>query len=109
MAEDKQRLHAIIHGLVQGVSFRYYTTHKANELQLTGWVRNRPDETVEVLAEGSRDKLDVLYTWLHHGPPAARVEKVEATWGEATGEFVGFGTRYWHGREHDDGKDDVQW
>jgi acylphosphatase len=85
-----QRLHAIVHGRVQGVNFRYYTVRKASELGLTGWVRNRWGGTVESVAEGSRSSLDQFVGWLHYGPPTARVDRVDLTWGEATGEFSGF-------------------
>jgi acylphosphatase len=110
MSNTNQRLHAIVYGMVQGVSFRYYTTRKANELAITGWVMNRRDgRSVEVMAEGERDKLDQLHEWLHEGSPDAQVERVEAEWETATGEFTAFRTRYWHGRNQDDGQDDSLW
>ncbi len=79
---------------MQGVNFRYYTLHKANELGLTGWVRNRWDGTVETLAEGPRAKLDQFVGWLNHGPSSARVDRVDVTWEEATGEFSDFHVKY---------------
>lgn len=88
------RLHAIVHGIVQGVNFRYYTTRRAAELGLSGWVRNRADGTVEVVAEGPKPHLEALLAWLHVGPSSAYVERVEAEWGPATGEFAGFRVRY---------------
>ncbi len=94
MGEAQQRLHAIISGRVQGVSFRHYTTLKANELGITGWVMNRQDGRVEVSAEGSRETLQALLDFLHEGSPHARVETVEAQWLEASGEFSDFGARY---------------
>jgi acylphosphatase len=72
-------LHAIVHGHVQGVNFRHYTAREAVRLSLRGWVRNRPDGTVEVEAAGEPASLDALLNWLQKGPPAARVERVEAT------------------------------
>lgn len=91
MPDDNQRLHAIIEGRVQGVSFRYYTTRYAHELDaVTGWVRNLPDGTVEVVAEGRRDQLDKLLSFLHHGPPGAQVRAVKATWGAAAGDYDDF-------------------
>src|SRR5215207_599263 len=92
---DTERLHAIVQGIVQGVSFRHYTTQKARELKLTGWVMNRRDETVEVVAEGSRESLEALHSWLHEGSPEAVVDRVDATWQTATGEFTGFRTTYY--------------
>ena len=61
------RLHASVRGLVQGVSFRYYTLHRARELGLRGYVRNLWDGSVEVVAEGPRQSLEQLLTWLHQG------------------------------------------
>lgn len=92
---EKKRLRALVHGRVQGVSFRHYTTVEARELGLTGWVANREDRSVEVVAEGERDKLETLLRWLHRGPAAARVERVEAYWSDATGEFVRFQVEYY--------------
>ena len=83
-------LHAIVHGRVQGVNFRYYTLLQAQALQLTGWVRNRPDGTVEVTAEGPRAALDDLLDYLRHGPSHAHVDRVDAEWRKPTGKFVEF-------------------
>lgn len=94
MDEEQARLHAIISGRVQGVSFRDYTTRKANELDVVGWVMNRRDGRVEVTAEGSRDALTALLDFLHEGPPAARVESVEEQWFAARDEFSKFEIRF---------------
>jgi acylphosphatase len=88
------RLHAIVHGRVQGVSFRYYTVQVANRLGLTGWVANRWNDTVETVAEGPRDKLSEILTFLHRGPPSAWVERVEIDWQAPTGEFKDFKVRF---------------
>ncbi|MCS7056031.1 MAG: acylphosphatase [Thermoflexales bacterium] len=88
--EDQARLHAIVRGVVQGVNFRYTTRREAQRLSLVGWVRNRPDGTVEVTAEGPRPQLEQLLDFLHRGPPMARVTAVEATWQPAGGEFTTF-------------------
>ena len=88
------RLHAVVSGIVQGVNFRYYTEHRAESLGLTGWVANRWDGTVEVVAEGPRADLQVLLDWLGHGPPSASVTGVEADWEQATGEYTDFRVRY---------------
>ena len=94
MANKIQQLHAIVSGRVRGVNFRYYTEHKANNLNLTGWVRKLPDGTVEVLAEGQRDELESLLEYLHKGSPAAQVETVDAEWKDATGTYADFRTTY---------------
>ncbi len=88
------RLHAIIHGRVQGVSFRYYTRRRAGELGLKGYVRNLWDGTVEVVAEGPRPAVDRLLAFLHKGPPAAFVTQVDVRWAAPTGEFSSFEVRY---------------
>lgn len=90
MSTELQQLHAIVSGRVQGVNFRSATQRAAQRLGLAGWVRNRPDGTVEVLAEGPRPALDQLAAFLHHGPPAAAVTQVAATWRAAAGTLHGF-------------------
>lgn len=93
MAGEFGRFYAVVSGRVQGVSFRYYTLQTARQAGVTGWVRNRPDGKVEVTAEGQKDQLEVLLRFLHQGPPAARVERVEVTWQEAVHEFEQFTVR----------------
>jgi acylphosphatase len=88
------RLHAVVQGRVQGVSFRYYTQKRANELNLSGYVRNRWDGTVEVVAEGPHAELEELLSFLHTGPRAAFVTGVDIQWKSADGSFDGFGVRY---------------
>lgn len=85
-----QHLHLTIHGRVQGVCFRATATEEARRLQLTGWVRNLPAGTVELVAEGPRPQLARLLAWCRHGPPPAQVTHVEETWETATGEFSQF-------------------
>ncbi len=92
--EERVRLHAIVHGIVQGVNFRYYTRMRAQALGLSGWVANRADGTVEVVAEGPRPAVESLLDFLREGPPAARVDYVETRWERPTGEFRGFHIRY---------------
>jgi acylphosphatase len=89
-----QQLHAIVHGRVQGVSFRYYTLEAAQRQGVAGWVRNLPDGTVEVTAEGTRQQLDSLLAFLHQGPPGARVTQVDVEWRRATGQFRDFRVTY---------------
>ena len=61
---------------------------------MTGYVRNQRDGSVEVVAEGERDKLERLLELLKQGPPAASVQDVEVSWGEPGGKYQGFGVRY---------------
>ena len=66
-----------VEGKVQGVGFRAHTQVKAQQLQLTGWVKNLPDGRVEVLAYGQPEQLEKLAEWLNMGPPQAHVVKLE--------------------------------
>lgn len=84
------RAHLIIEGRVQGVWFRDSTRKEAIRLGLSGWVTNCLDGSVEVVAEGPRDKVKTLTEWCHHGPPAARVAKVQEIKEDFTGEFQSF-------------------
>ena len=93
-SEKPVRLQACVFGRVQGVNFRYYTQREANALGLTGWVANRFDGSLEVVAEGKKAALQRLLSFLHHGPPSARVDRVASEWGEATGEYRRFRVRY---------------
>ncbi len=68
---------AVIHGRVQGVGFRYTAVSKALSLGLTGWVRNLGDGTVETHFEGESAKAKEFLRWLGHGPPGARVLRVD--------------------------------
>jgi acylphosphatase len=91
---DLASLQAVVRGRVHGVFFRASVQTRAEDLRLTGYVRNRPDGTVEVRAEGERQKLEKLVEYLKVGPPAARVEEVVVTWAEYTGAFSRFSVRY---------------
>jgi acylphosphatase len=88
------RLHAVVRGRVQGVSFRYYTLMAAQQLELTGWVANRWDGAVETVAEGPREALDEFLAFLNQGPPSAMVQRVDPEWQNPTGEFRSFLVRY---------------
>jgi acylphosphatase len=66
-----------IRGRVQGVGFRYFTEASAGREGLDGWVRNLPDGGVEVAAEGDAESVDRFERAIRHGPPGARVERVE--------------------------------
>lgn len=87
---NPERLTATITGLVQGVGFRYTTAEVASQLGLTGRVRNQPDGSVYVVAEGPRPALERLLAFLHHGPPHAAVTEVQATWETAHNTWPNF-------------------
>jgi len=86
-------LHATVQGRVQGVFFRSSVEERALQLGLTGYVRNRPGNMVEVTAEGEKPNLEKLVEFLKVGPPAASVKDVGTTWGEFTGSFASFRIR----------------
>jgi acylphosphatase len=87
---DNIRAHLIIEGRVQGVWFRDSTRNEATRLNLTGWVKNRFDGSVELVAEGSREEVKKLIEWCHHGPPGARVTMVHEIKEDYVGEFDSF-------------------
>ncbi|MFE4105304.1 acylphosphatase [Almyronema epifaneia] len=89
-----QRMELIVHGVVQGVGFRYHTRQRALQLGLTGYVKNLPAGTVEIVAEGEASALQALLSWAKQGPPAADVTHVEATKQTATQKFDSFAIAY---------------
>jgi acylphosphatase len=94
MTEHKLvRLHATVEGRVQGVGFRYFTQERAVFLGLSGWVRNRWNGTVEVIAEGPQSDVEILLKAIQRGPHAGTTQNVKSDWQEATGEFTGFRIR----------------
>jgi acylphosphatase len=70
--------HLVIHGRVQGVGYRDSAVQAAFMLNISGWVRNRSDGTVEAHAQGAPDAVDRFVDWCKEGPPLARVSKVDA-------------------------------
>ena len=71
------RRRVVIHGRVQGVFFRGSTADRARAVGVRGWVRNRPDGTVEAVFEGSAAQVEEMVRYCREGPPWARVERVE--------------------------------
>lgn len=67
-----------ITGKVQGVFFRQGTREKAISLGITGFVQNKPDRSVFIMATGNREQLEALLTWCHEGPPRAHVTSVRS-------------------------------
>ncbi len=81
-----KRAHVKIYGKVQGVWFRAHTKEMADKLGIKGWVRNVPDGSVEAVFEGDDEAVEEIIKWCHHGPPLARVDKVEVSYEEPKGE-----------------------
>ncbi|MDP2767992.1 MAG: acylphosphatase [Candidatus Methanoperedens sp.] len=87
------RVHVFISGKVQGVFFRSSTKDKAEELNLTGWVRNLDDGRVEAVFEGDEENVEKMAQWCRRGPEYARVEEVEVISEQYKGEFNSFTLR----------------
>jgi len=78
----------IVYGRVQGVYFRASLCREAAQRNVTGWVRNRRDGSLEAMLQGETDAVEQLIDWARHGPPGARVERIEIADGD--GEFGEF-------------------
>lgn len=85
-----KQLNLTVHGRVQGVYFRASTQREARRLGVSGWVRNRPEGSVEILAEGEEVAIRELFGWAQKGPSAARVDHVDTRWRSFTGQFSDF-------------------
>ena len=85
-----KQLQLFVRGRVQGVYFRASTQREARRLGLSGWVRNRSDGSVEILAEGEETAIRELYGWAQKGPSAARVERVDTRWRGFSGDYPDF-------------------
>jgi acylphosphatase len=71
------RRHVVVSGRVQGVLFRHTCAQQARAVGVTGWVENRVDGRVEAVFEGSREAVERVVAWCHHGPPRAVVTAVD--------------------------------
>ncbi len=91
--EDQVRVHLTIEVQVQGVFFRTSTLQEAKRLSVKGWVRNCPDGSVEVVAEGSRKKIVEMIQWCHQGPARAQVRNVQLQWEDHKESFKNFSIR----------------
>jgi acylphosphatase len=91
---DAMSVQAVISGRVQGVFFRSFVAGRAQELGLSGCVRNLPGGEVEVIAEGDKEQLTKLVGYLKTGPPGAVVKKAAVTWSDFSGRYSGFSVRY---------------
>jgi len=91
---SQRRIRLVVTGVVQGVGFRYFVLRAARERRLRGFVANRRDGSVEVVAEGPRWELEHLARDVARGPGYGHVDAVETEWSEPTGEFADFGVRF---------------
>jgi acylphosphatase len=89
-----ERIHLIISGDVIGVGFRAWVLRQARSKRLTGWVKNRDDNCVEIIAEGLKTMLQEFIIDCQKGPEVANVDNVMITWDTASGEFDNFSVVY---------------
>lgn len=86
----KIQVHVVISGRVQGVWYRANTKQKADELGLSGWVRNTAKGTVEAVFEGEETIVNEMIAWCWKGPPLAKVTRVEIKQKRRGGQFTEF-------------------
>ncbi|MBI2142378.1 acylphosphatase [Candidatus Woesearchaeota archaeon] len=89
-----KRAHIIVSGKVQGVFYRDFVRKEADKFGISGFVRNLQDGTVEIVAEGEEDKLNIFMRECKRGSLLAFVKNAEINYEEPTGEFEGFGIRF---------------
>lgn len=87
---EKVRANITVSGIVQMVGFRYHTFSQATGLNINGWVRNKADGSVEIMAEGRKEDVEELIQWCHKGPPSAAVKKVNCSWLDYKGDQKDF-------------------
>ncbi len=92
-APELARVEAVVHGRVQGVSYRAFAAEEARMRGIIGWVKNEPGGTVRLVAEGPRPLLERLLDALHVGPPLARVQRIDETWTPPEDRHSGFEIR----------------
>jgi len=90
---EKVRIHLFVSGRVQGISFRWRTRHKAQQIKVLGWVKNLPDGRVEMILEGERERIEELIEWVRKEPFLVKVDNLEKKWEEYQGEFSDFEIR----------------
>jgi acylphosphatase len=84
------RARVVIGGRVQGVAYRFETQYAAERIGVNGWVRNRPDGTVQALFEGERARVEEMIAWCRRGPALARVTAVDVSWEDYCGDLSDF-------------------
>lgn len=88
------RMNAVVKGYVQGVGYRFFAIRKAKEYNITGWVKNLDDGSVQVVAEGERSIIEEFIKDLKIGPHSASVSDIDIRWEKYTGEFKDFEVRF---------------
>lgn len=93
-SKEIKRFHAIIHGSVQGVGYRFFAEREALKLNVRGFVRNLPDSTVEVVAEGESEAILQFLEKLRKGPTLGYVSKVKVQWEPPQSNFTTFEIKF---------------
>jgi acylphosphatase len=70
----------LVKGHVQGVGYRFSAKRQADRLNIFGYAKNMPDNSVEILAQGEKHDIDQFIEWCREGPPVANVEKTDVAW-----------------------------
>lgn len=83
--KSQTRAHTFVSGIVQGVGYRFATLDAANQLGVSGWVRNLPDDRVEAVFEGTKAAVEEMIHWCYEGPPGAVVKNVAVEYEEPEG------------------------
>ncbi len=91
---DIVHVNALVHGRVQGVYYRAFSSRLAKSLSLKGYVRNTRAGDVEIEVEGVREKVEELLRQLKTGPTDAIIEKIDLKWSDPTGKYTSFDVRY---------------
>jgi len=89
-----KRVHLVISGDVVGVGYRAWALRQAQDLRLSGWIKNRDNKTVELVAEGEKQALEKFIDFCKKGPDLAWVEHIEVKWLPVSGEFMDFAVVY---------------
>lgn len=91
---NRETVHVIVNGRVQGVGFRWFTLQQAQRLGVTGYVTNKSDGSVEAILQGPQAKLNVLLDILAEGPPVSSVTKIDKTVLPEADEYQEFSITY---------------
>lgn len=94
-AVPEARAHLCYTGRVQGVGFRYTAERFAHDLGLTGWVKNLPDNSVEIVCEGDKATIEQLLALIQKSPLGPHIKKCACDWQKPTGEFTDFQVEFY--------------
>lgn len=91
--KEQVRTHIFVKGRVQAVGFRAFVQQNAIRIGVTGWVRNVGYDTVEAVAEGTREQIERFQEMVKRGPPGSQVDESHSEWAQPTGAFEKFRVR----------------